>query len=192
MKRFLIVTLLAAAGFNANATVIDFNSVTGSSGSYGSTYTEEGFQLTGDLYTIRPNYGSQYTGTTSFFNNTINGTTTLAKVGGGAFALDSVDLDGFYLQAASVTFVGTLLNNTTTSLTFTTNASYGLQTFAFTSAFDNVKSVSWIQAYPYHSFDNIVVNAGAAAAQVPEPTSIALLGMGLLGFAASRRKAAKK
>lgn len=30
MKRFLLATLLAAAGFNANAAVIDFNALTGS------------------------------------------------------------------------------------------------------------------------------------------------------------------
>jgi hypothetical protein len=188
MKRFLLAALLAANGFSANATVIDFNGVTGNSGFYGSTYQEEGFQLAATLlYTIRPNDQNRYTGTTSFYNGNANGITIVTKVGGGAFSFDSIDLDGFNNQAAAVTFIGTLLNNSTTSLTFTTNATYGLQTFAFTSAFDNVKSVSWTQASPFHSFDNIVVNATA----VPEPTTVALLGLGLLGFAASRRKVGK-
>ena len=187
MKRFLFATLLAATVFSANANVIDFNGVTGNSGPYGSTYQEDGFQLTGNLWTIRPNSGTRYTGTTSFFNDTVNGVTTLTKIGGDLFSLDNIDLDGYNQLAANVTFVGTLLNNTTTSVTFTTNASYGLQTFAFSSAFDNVKSVSWTQASPYHSFDNIVVNA----AQVPEPGTMAMLGLGLLGVVASRRKSAK-
>ena len=44
-------------------------------------------------------------------------------------------------------------------------------------------------SYDYIFVDNFTVAAGAA---VPEPTSIALLGLGLMGFAAARRKSAKK
>jgi len=42
------------------------------------------------------------------------------------------------------------------------------------------------------SFKTYYDNAAGSAASVPEPTTVALLGLGLLGFAASRRKAAKK
>jgi hypothetical protein len=38
------------------------------------------------------------------------------------------------------------------------------------------------------AFDNIVVNESPQTNAVPEPTSIALLGLGALGFAASRHK----
>lgn len=42
------------------------------------------------------------------------------------------------------------------------------------------------------AFKTYYDNAAGSAAQVPEPTTVALLGLGLLGFAASRRKSAKK
>lgn len=46
--------------------------------------------------------------------------------------------------------------------------------------------------YDYVLIDNLqYVNDTASSSSVPEPTSIALLGLGLLGFAASRRKSAK-
>ncbi|RYF41103.1 MAG: PEP-CTERM sorting domain-containing protein [Cytophagaceae bacterium] len=97
--------------------------------------------------------------------------------------LDS--LDGGY--QVTVTFTGTLLNGSTTSTEFRTNSANNLQTFNFGTSFDNVTSVRWTQASPYHSFDNINVTA-----QVPEPGTVAMLGLGLLAFTAARRKSAKK
>lgn len=190
MKRFLLATLFALAGFQVNAAVIDFNSLTGSGDVYrGQSYQEDGFQLdtTGNFYSLHSGLG--YDGTPSFFNNTVNGVTTLKNISNAVFSLDSIDLDslnGGY--TVTVTFIGTLLNGSTTTTSFQTNDTAGMQTFTFGSSFDNVRSVAWTQASPYHSFDNIVVNA----AQVPEPGTMAMLGLGLLAFTTARRKSAKK
>lgn len=192
MKRFLLAALLATAGFNANAVVMDFNQLTGSGlQSRGYHYEEDGFQLdtTGSqgFYSIHSN-DYRYDGSVGFFNDTIDGITRLTKIGGGLFSLDSIDMDslnGGY--QVTVNFIGTLLNGSTVSTSFRTNAANNLQTFDFGTSFDNVTSVAWTQASPYHSFDNIVVNA----AQVPEPGTVAMLGLGLLGVFASRRKSEK-
>ncbi len=189
MKRFLLATLFALAGFQVNAAVIDFNALTGSGDVYrGQTYQEDGFRLdtAGDFYSLHSGLG--YNGTPGFFNNIINAVTTLKQSSNDIFSLDSIDLDslnGGY--QVTVTFIGTLFNGSTTTTSFLTNASSGLQTFTFGSSFDNVRSVAWTQASPYHSFDNIVVNA----AQVPEPGTMAMLGLGLLAFTAARRKSSK-
>jgi hypothetical protein len=195
MKRFLLATVLAVAGFNANAAVIDFDQLTGSGiPDRGTHYAEDGFQLdtTGIFKSIQSD-DYRYDGSVGFFNDTINGITKLTKIGGGVFSLDSIDLDslnGGY--QVTVNFIGTLLNGSTVSTSFRTNAADNLQTFSFDTSFDNVTSVAWAQASPFHSFDNIVVNAGAPGAQVPEPGTVAMFGLGLMAFIAARRKSAKK
>ncbi len=86
----------------------------------------------------------------------------------------------------TVTFTGTLLDTSTVTQSFTTDASFPvLQTFVFGAAFDSVTGVSWIQASPFHQFDNIVVD------QVPEPMTLTLLGAGLAGLGAMRRRITK-
>ena len=121
--------------------------------------------------------------------------TKLTKIGGGAFSLDSIglgSLNGGY--QVTVNFFGTLVDGSTVTTSFRTNAANNLQTFNFGSEFDNVTAVSWKQASLFHSFDNIVsvAAAGAPVAEVPEPGTVAMFGLDPLAFMASRRKSAAK
>ena len=59
--------------------------------------------------------------------------------------------------------------------------------FTLPASFENITSV----IYHIDDYDGSIDNVTFNAAQVPEPASIALLGLGLLGFAASRRRSAK-
>jgi hypothetical protein len=66
---------------------------------------------------------------------------------------------------------------------FTYSDALAFQTKFFSSDFGNLKSLSWITADPWVQeiqSDNIPM--------VPEPTTMLLLGLGLIGLAGARRK----
>lgn len=63
--------------------------------------------------------------------------------------------------------------------------------FTYTNTIANVSRIDFAPTGGFWpSFDNLRYNE--AAADVPEPASIALFGLGILGYAASRRRRAKR
>ncbi len=149
----------------ANTIVLNFESLRIDGASLtdvGSNYIEDNFTISKarqdfwNLYSI--NSGDfRWNGSTSLFNNTINGTITLTQNGGGTFSLNSIDLD--WLNGGGsvpVNFVGTKSDNSSVNARFDLDFSKGFQTFNFTE-FTNLVSVSWRQESAFHQFDNIVV-----------------------------------
>ena len=70
-------------------------------------------------------------------------------------------------------FVGSLASGGTVSFALSLDEVFGFQTVDFGGLFSDVTAVSWTQVYNYHQFDNLVLDASAAAA-LPEPASLAL------------------
>ena len=172
-----------------------------------SAYTENGFVLStfgniagqsgfGSAHSGQADY---YFGSTALFNDDTNGGLTyLQKVGGGVFSLTSMKLAAltktwsFYPGEEFVTFVGTRANGSTVEQKVLLLSNTVFQTVQFLD-FNNLVSVNWAQGNSankaFNQFDDIVIDGDQAPQSVPEPASIALLGLGLAALASKRRKA---
>lgn len=134
-------------------------------------------------------------GSTFLVTDDFNGasTTTMSRVGGGTFGLVSVQLGEWNPDgglASQITVTGNLFGGGTISTIFTLDGvlsvggSNNFETFAFGGGWNNLTSVVFdaTAGIPenYWAMDNLVL--------VPLPATLALLGVGLVGLAAARRR----
>ena len=118
---------------------------------------------------------------------------TLAESGGNAFSLVSLDAAIAYLNisslynADSLTVVGTLFGGGTVSQTM--GLGLGAGTMSFDSSWGNLLSIEFAAGGSGNGSNAFVTdNIVLGAATVPEPGTLALLGIGLLGMGAARRR----
>jgi hypothetical protein len=133
----------------------------------------------------------RFPGSTALFNDTIGGSITLTRNGGGTFAISSIDFSELNGPGvAFVNIVGTLLGGGTISQLIELDGVFGLETFFFGGSWTNLVSISWTQDSPFHQFDNIQLSE--VSAPVPVPAAGLLLLGGLATLVAARRRHARR
>lgn len=180
--------VLSTAAHAATIRTLDFTFAdTDSFFTIDSPYQEDGFQveaLIGSLAAFGLNNGN--VPSFAVHNNRGNAPIRLTKIGGGLFNLHEIDLTEFDNDGdPNLEFTGALLGGGTVSQTFDFDGVFGTETFQFTG-FNNVLSVEWVQAAPFHQFDNIVVSTPVPAAAPLAASGLALFG--LIALARRRRR----
>jgi hypothetical protein len=189
MKNSLVVIGLMAAliAAPASATVIDFES-TGTPGDYnGLEYTIDGFRFNWTLDNIDisasgwAGTGPAHSGAFAALNN-YGGAGEIAREDGGTFSFQSLWVHNWFNGGDRNGAVVGLLNGAVVgTVSGTSNGTWNQVTANF-AAIDTLR----IDFGNHFLIDDIVLDA---ANDVPEPGSLALLGLGLAGLAAHTRKA---
>lgn len=178
---------------SANATVIDFDDLVGPGAvgpSSGDGFVDYGFQFssnmdaldlsdTGYCYSECSGHSGKYGALNNYGGNML-----MTMQGGGTFSVQDLWLRDWYGSEGEATVDG-LLNGVVVG---SVNVSLAPVWSNVLLNFGDVDTLR-VATSSIFTIDDIQVNGGSVS--VPEPSSIALLGLGLLGFAASRRKLAK-
>lgn len=196
----LAVALAFATPQVSNAGVIDFNSHPDDfltpivEGEFTFNFLAAGWGVFGPASGACCNVN--YNGTTALYadgNRDGNANVLMSVTGGGTFAVSSFDAATYWVDAlGSLEVIGNLHGGGTVSAVYSITSAFA--TFFLPATFVDLDSLMFrdpvsgaFLTAPGFGVDNI--NTGPAAV-VPEPATLSLLGLGIAGVLARRRRAA--
>ena len=199
VKLVVLSLVLAATQVNASTVTLDMEGIAPAgdiSNETNTTTTFSGFDLLinhghfidstwSEVGVNRADSGSDYLGIDSYEPIVISQTS------GAPFSIQSFDatdvfIDQFYIPNLVFEVTGTQVGGGTLTTSFTSDNSYGFETFVFGSAWTNLTSVMFI-GNNHGAYDNIVLSSNVTV--VPLPAAVWLFGSGimmLLGFGRNR------
>lgn len=192
IKALIFSGAMAALAFsgNASATVVNFEGMGANGDCVTTQINAGGLSFTTGYYQCLHNTTTASQGANNGTDFLINGYSnlTVSATNGSPFDLMGFDLGvSFYNQNTSdqVTLTAFLNGGGTSTQTLNIGQSFASYSFALTGL-DSFRISGGALDRGYIAIDNINYSQGATA--VPEPASIALLGVALAGLGATRRK----